>query len=55
MQMGSGGASLATARFLRQKMIDQNIHCRFALGGMKLYLYYYSDTYFLYRCESFFH
>ena len=34
MQMGSGGASLATARFLRQKMIDQNIHCRFALGGI---------------------
>ena len=22
---------------------------------LKLYLYYYSDTYFLYRCESFFH
>jgi len=34
MQMGSGGASLATARFLRQKMLDQNIHCRFALGGI---------------------
>ena len=34
MQMGSGGASLATARFLRQKMIDQGIHCRFALGGI---------------------
>lgn len=32
--MGSGGASLATARFLRQKMLDQHIHCRFALGGI---------------------
>lgn len=34
MQMGSGGASLATARFLRQKMIDKGIRCRFALGGI---------------------
>lgn len=34
MQMGSGGASLATARFIRQKMLDKNIHCRFALGGI---------------------
>ena len=34
MQMGSGGASLATARFLRQKMLDQHIRCRFALGGI---------------------
>lgn len=34
MQMGSGGASLATARFLREKMLEQNIHCRFALGGI---------------------
>jgi len=34
MQMGSGGASLATARFLRQKMLDQKIRCRFALGGI---------------------
>ena len=34
MQMGSGGASLATARFLRQKMLDRGIHCRFALGGI---------------------
>ena len=32
--MDSGGASLATARFLRQKMLDQHIHCRFALGGI---------------------
>lgn len=34
MQMGSGGASLATARFLREKMIEKNIKCRFALGGI---------------------
>ncbi|MBR4435350.1 MAG: citrate lyase subunit alpha [Clostridia bacterium] len=34
MQMGSGGASLATARFLRDKMIEKDIKCRFALGGI---------------------
>ncbi|MDO4543682.1 MAG: citrate lyase subunit alpha [Clostridia bacterium] len=34
MQMGSGGASLATARFLREKMERNNIKCRFALGGI---------------------
>ena len=34
MQMGSGGASLAAARFLREKMLAQHIHCRFALGGI---------------------
>lgn len=34
MQMGSGGASLATARFLRDKMLEKNIKCRFALGGI---------------------
>ncbi len=34
MQMGSGGASLAAARFIRQMMIDKGIHCRFALGGI---------------------
>lgn len=34
MQMGSGGASLATARFLREKMIAKDIKCRFALGGI---------------------
>ena len=34
MQMGSGGASLATARYLRDKMIQKNIKCRFALGGI---------------------
>lgn len=34
MQMGSGGASLATARFLREKMVQQNIKASFALGGI---------------------
>ena len=34
MQMGSGGASLATARFLREKMLEKGIHCDFALGGI---------------------
>jgi citrate lyase subunit alpha / citrate CoA-transferase len=32
--MGSGGASLATARFIRQMMIDEGLRCRFALGGI---------------------
>lgn len=34
MQMGSGGASLAVARYLREKMIEKDIKCRFALGGI---------------------
>ncbi len=34
MQMGSGGASLATARFIRDKMLTKGYHCRFALGGI---------------------
>ena len=34
MQMGSGGASLATARFLREMMLERKIRCRFALGGI---------------------
>ncbi len=34
MQMGSGGASLATARYLREKMIERGFHARFALGGI---------------------
>lgn len=33
-QMGSGGASLAVARFLRQRMVERNIKASFALGGM---------------------
>jgi citrate lyase subunit alpha/citrate CoA-transferase len=34
MQMGSGGASLATVRFLRERMEKENIHAHFALGGI---------------------
>lgn len=34
MQMGSGGASLAVAHYLRESMIRDNIKCRFALGGI---------------------
>lgn len=34
MQMGSGGASLAVARYLRDSMIRDGIKCRFALGGI---------------------
>lgn len=34
MQMGSGGASLATVRFLKEKMLEKNITASFALGGI---------------------
>ena len=34
MQMGSGGASLATARYIREKMLKNGYRCRFALGGI---------------------
>lgn len=34
VQMGSGGASLAVARFLRERMIAQGIKASFALGGI---------------------
>lgn len=34
LQMGSGGASLAVARFLRERMIEENIKASFALGGI---------------------
>ena len=34
MQMGSGGASLATARYLREKMLEKGYKARFALGGI---------------------
>lgn len=34
MQMGSGGASLAACRYIREKMIAQNIKCGYALGGI---------------------
>ncbi len=34
LQTGSGGASLAVTRFLREKMIERNIKASFALGGI---------------------
>jgi len=34
LQTGSGGAALATTRFLRDKMIANNIKASFALGGI---------------------
>lgn len=34
IQMGSGGASLAVARFLREKMLARNITASYALGGI---------------------
>ncbi|OGO77010.1 MAG: citrate lyase subunit alpha [Clostridiales bacterium GWB2_37_7] len=34
MQTGSGGASLATTRFLRDRMLAANIKASFALGGI---------------------
>ena len=34
MQTGSGGASLAVTRFLREKMLAKNICASFALGGI---------------------
>ena len=34
VQMGSGGASLAVARFLRERMIEENVKASFALGGI---------------------
>ena len=34
LQTGSGGASLATTRFLRDRMIARNIKASFALGGI---------------------
>lgn len=34
IQMGSGGASLAVARYLREKMVAKKIKASFALGGI---------------------
>lgn len=34
MQMGSGGAALATARFLKDKMLKKKVTASFALGGI---------------------
>ena len=33
-QLGTGGASLATAQFLKEKMLQENIKASFALGGI---------------------
>ena len=34
LQLGSGGASLATAKYIREKMIEQNITASFGVGGI---------------------
>lgn len=34
MQSGSGGASLAVARYLRDRMLEKKIHASFVLGGI---------------------
>lgn len=34
LQLGSGGASLATAKFMRDKMLQQNIKASFGVGGV---------------------
>jgi citrate lyase subunit alpha/citrate CoA-transferase len=33
-QTGTGGASLAVSRYLREAMLDQDVHASFALGGI---------------------
>ncbi len=38
IQTGSGGASLAAVKYIRQSMIDQNIHASFALGGITAHM-----------------
>lgn len=34
MQTGSGGASLAVTRFVKEELINRNIKCSYALGGI---------------------
>lgn len=34
MQTGSGGASLAVTRFIREELVKRNIKCSFGLGGI---------------------
>ncbi|MEG2869458.1 MAG: citrate lyase subunit alpha [Paraclostridium sp.] len=34
MQTGSGGASLAVTRFVKEELLKQNIKCSYALGGI---------------------
>ena len=38
IQTGSGGASLAAVKFIRQSMIDQHIKASFALGGITAHI-----------------
>jgi len=38
MQTGTGGASLAVVKYLRQSMIDQGIKASFALGGITAHM-----------------
>ena len=38
LQAGSGGSSLAVARFLKEKMIEDHIKASFGLGGIQGYL-----------------
>ena len=38
IQTGSGGASLAAVKYIRQSMIDRNIHASFALGGITAHM-----------------
>ena len=38
IQTGSGGASLAAVKFIREEMIKQGIHASFALGGITAHM-----------------
>ncbi len=38
IQTGSGGASLAAVKYIRQSMIDRNIQASFALGGITAHM-----------------
>lgn len=38
IQTGSGGASLAAVKYIRQSMIDQNIKASYALGGITAHM-----------------
>ena len=38
IQTGSGGASLAAVKYIREKMIEQGIHASFALGGITAHM-----------------
>lgn len=38
IQTGSGGASLAAVKYIREEMINRGIHARFALGGITAHM-----------------